>query len=183
MDFSGFSLVIINQYTIIKPFDCGDDDLNDFLFSKSVNYSNQLLATSYLLETDVETVAFFSIFNDKVKVEEKFFASKNAFKRFISNIVKYGKRHLNHFPAIKIGRLAVTKSYQKAGIGSTILDFVTNLALEQNKSCACKLISVDAYAQSLKFYIKRGFIFFDPSDEGEETRQMYFDLTPLVNSA
>jgi len=103
MDFAGLSLIKVNNNTIIKPFDCGDDDLNDFLHSKSVFYSNELLATTYLLEDENDTIAFFSLFNDNVRVEETDFASKSAWKRFLSDIVSHPKRHFKYFPAIKIG--------------------------------------------------------------------------------
>lgn len=36
--------------TIIKPFDCGDADLNDFLFDDAKNYLEAMLAVTYLLE-------------------------------------------------------------------------------------------------------------------------------------
>lgn len=182
MDFAGLSLIKVNDSTIIKPFDCGDDDLNDFLHSKSIFYSKELLATTYLLENDTDTIAFFSLFNDNVRVEETDFASKSAWKRFLSEIVSHPKRHLKYFPAIKIGRLAVTNAIQQKGTGRTIISFILDLALSQNERCACKFISVDAYDKSLGFYEKMGFSYFTSNDEGKDTRQMYIDLTPLINT-
>lgn len=182
MDFAGLSLIKVNENTVIKPFDCGDEDLNSFLHSKSIFYCQELLATTYLLENDTDTIAFFSIFNDNVRAEETNFASKSAFKRFLSEVVSHPKRHLKYFPAIKIGRLAVTSTTQKQGTGKVIISFLIDLALTQNEKCACKFLSVDAYSQSLGFYEKIGFTYFTEKDEGEDTRQMYIDLTPLINS-
>ncbi|MFL9481902.1 hypothetical protein ACI6Q2_03930 [Chitinophagaceae bacterium LWZ2-11] len=108
MNWDDLSLIKVDDSIIFKPFDCGDQDLNEFLFTKSKGYSKELLATSFVLEDKENTIAFFSIFNDCLKVQEKDFASKSAFKRFLTEIVSHPKRHLEYFPAIKIGRLAVS---------------------------------------------------------------------------
>lgn len=182
MPLAGLSLIKLNETTVIKPFDCGDEDLNDFLISKSKPYHKELLAATYLLEDKEETIAFFSIFNDSLRVQEKYFASKSAFKRLLSELVSHPKRHLTYYPALKIGRLAVKSNTQKKGIGTTIISYIIQVALSQNDACACKLITVDAYAESLQFYEKKGFVYFTEKDKGKDTRQMYLDLTPLINT-
>lgn len=183
MDLAGLSLIKVNDRTIIKPFDCGDEDLNSFLFTKSIPYSKELLATTYILEDENETVAFFSIFNDSIRVEDIEFASKSAAKRFFADLLPHLKRHLKNFPALKIGRLGVSNNHQKKGFGGLILKFIIDLGISKNDHCACKFISVDAYHQSLAFYEKLGFSFFSEKDAGKDTRQMYLDLTPLLNAA
>lgn len=182
MDLAGLSLLKVDNQTNIKPFDCGDEDLNSFLFTKSIPYAKELLATTYILEDENETVAFFSIFNDSIRVEEIEFASKNALKRFLSDLLPHSKRHLKNFPALKIGRLGVSNNHQKKGLGGLILKFIIDLAINKNEHCACKFISVDAYDQSLSFYERLGFSFFSEKDAGKDTRQMYLDLTPLHNT-
>jgi len=182
MSFSDLTLLAVSRSTRIKPFDCGDEDLNNFLLVDAINYSNNLLATTFTLEDEEKTIAFFSIFNDSIKVEDLDFPSNSSLRKFISRIVPFGKRHLKYFPAIKIGRLAVSTGIQKSGIGSDLIKYIINFAIEHNEQCACKFISVDAYAASLLFYEKMGFIYLSESDLNEETRQMYFDLTPYLNS-
>ena len=54
----------IENSTIIKPFDCGDDDLNEFLLEKSKDYQQELLAVTYVFEDETKTYAYYSIFND-----------------------------------------------------------------------------------------------------------------------
>lgn len=58
MNLSDFRLIRLTQEYEIKPFDCGDSDLNDFLFNDSKNYQKELLAVTYIIESDLETVAF-----------------------------------------------------------------------------------------------------------------------------
>ncbi|TPG41743.1 GNAT family N-acetyltransferase [Flavobacterium pectinovorum] len=184
MPFTGFSFFELNPTTNIKPFECGDIDLNSFLNDKAISYKKDLLATTYLLENENKTIAYLSIYNDALAVQENHFASKNAFKRWIKEIISHPKRHLRQFPAIKIGRLAVceiTKKERK-GIGKALVNFVIDLALEQNSKCACQLLTVDAYEKSLGFYETLGFKFLSENDIGEDTRQMYYDLRPLMNT-
>ncbi len=38
------------QINAKKLFDCGDADLNGFLFSEAINYQKSLMAVTYLLE-------------------------------------------------------------------------------------------------------------------------------------
>jgi GNAT superfamily N-acetyltransferase len=183
MELAGLSLIKVKIGTVIKPFDCGDQDLNDFLLSKAKHYQNELLAVTYLLENEERTIAFFSIFNDSLRVQEQAFASKSAFKRLLSRLVTHPKRHLEYYPALKIGRLGVCQTTKKTGIGTAIIHFIISLAISQNESCACKLITVDAYEQSLGFYEKLGFTYFTDTDKGKDTRQMYLDLTSYMNAA
>lgn len=49
MDFGKFTFRQIDADTQIRSFDCGDADLNDFLFSDAVNYYKSMMALTYLL--------------------------------------------------------------------------------------------------------------------------------------
>lgn len=183
MDSTGFTLNKVYPEYTLKPFDCGDQNLNEFLTQKAKHYRKELLAVTYVIENEDRTIGFFSILNDSIRVQEKDFASKSAFKKFLRQLVTYPKRHLDKFPAVKIGRLGVCMQTQKSGIGKTIIDFIIAIALKQNEECACKLITVDAYAQSLGFYERRGFNYLTEKDAGNETRQMFLDLTLYKNAA
>ncbi len=43
----------------IKPFDCGDTDLNAFLCDDASYYQRQLLANTFVLEDERQTIADF----------------------------------------------------------------------------------------------------------------------------
>jgi predicted GNAT family N-acyltransferase len=174
--------VKINHSTVIKPFDCGDEDLNEFLQEKANDYQTELLATTFVFEDEIKTVAYYSIFNDSLRIEDIAFQSKNAVKNFLRRLFPHPKRHLKHYPAIKIGRLAISNQIQKTGLGRKIIDTIINYAIQQNEKCACKFILIDAYKEALGFYEKMNFEYFSENDMNEETRQMYMDITPLVNA-
>ena len=156
-----------------KPFDCGDDDLNDFWLNDAINYQKQLLANTYYVEDNNRTLLFFSILHDKISINES--VSKNWWRKNIRDTLPEGKR-FSSYPAVKIGRLGIDNSGQGKGLGSYILDFIKELYLGNESLAGCRFITLDAYKQSIPFYQKNQFQFFTATDENEETRLMYFDL-------
>ena len=49
---SGVVLKRLTQDHEFKPFDCGNQDLNDFLLKDSKLYQKNLLAVTYIFETE-----------------------------------------------------------------------------------------------------------------------------------
>ena len=183
MDLSELTLAKVHRHSVLKEFDCEDEDLNSFLVEKSILFHNELLATTYLLKIKDEgkLIAYFSIFNDCIKVEKSDIPANSTLRKFLSR-VPHPKRSLKSFPSIKIGRLAVCKEMKNCRIGTSIIDFVIDHAVRQNEQCACKYITVDAYGASIPFYLKKNFTFLTKKDEGKETRQMQYDITPILNA-
>ncbi len=162
-----------------KPFDCGNDDLNQFFFEDSIPHSKHLLAVTYAYENEEETVAFFSVLNDSIREEDP---SKSKFRK-ISKSIPHKKRYKSH-PAVKVGRFAVTESCQRNKKGRKIvtelMDFVKGWFTEGNNN-GCRFITVDAYKESIGFYKKSGFDFLTEEDKDEDTRLMFFDLITFRN--
>ena len=46
------SILLLTEDYPIKPFDCEDEDLNDFLFNEAIPYRKELLATTFVIEDD-----------------------------------------------------------------------------------------------------------------------------------
>ena len=69
----------------IKPFDCEDNDLNEFLFEEATLYRNQLLATTFIIENEERTVGYYSLLNDSLLLKEEMFTTK---KVSITNFAK-----------------------------------------------------------------------------------------------
>lgn len=160
----------------IKNFDCGNDELNDFFHNDSFDYLNRLLSVTYVIENDEDTVAFFSLSNDKL--------AQDIENRSIWRKIKKKFPHTKHrsdYPAVKIGRLGVSEKYGDRGIGTEILDFIKNLFITNNRTGCC-FITVDAYRQSVGFYEKNGFKRLNPNEKVkvDDTILMYYNLQELV---
>lgn len=132
---------------------------------------------TYLFEYKGDTLAFFSVSNDKISAEEVNRDGK-LFNKLFRRQMPHSKR-FRSFPAVKIGRLGVHHAYQNCGFGGQLLDYIKGMFITNNRT-GCQYITVDAYSQSLRFYEKNGFKYFTDEDKGKDTRQMYFSLVDLV---
>ena len=102
----------------IKPFKSEDDELNKFLYEDAKDYLTQMLAVTYLIETDTETIAYFLLLNDNLKrtiAKDLSEAEKQVWNRL--NRTMPNRKRKGTYPAVKIGRLAVTEKYAKNGFG------------------------------------------------------------------
>lgn len=158
-----------------KPFSCGDNDLDEFFRKDSLNYMGEKLSTSYVLEDENGLLAYFSIANDKVSVDNfNDSTSYNRFRRRFDN-----SKRLKGYPAVKLCRLGVSDLMKGSGIGTDIVGFL-KAAFYKNQRSACRFLIVDAYSKSQDFYLKNGFTpFNDVENIDRHTIPMYFDLADL----
>lgn len=178
MNTSSYKFVPLTESLSLPPFECRDDDLNHFLWDDAKNYLSELMAVTYLLiDTDSnQTVAYFSLLNDKVSYDPENKSIWNKLSRKISN-----RKRRKTYPSVKIGRFAVSKKYEGHDIGSQLLNFIKILFTASNKT-GCRFITLDAYAEAVGFYQKNGFDFFTDKDRNESTRLMFFDLKPFKDA-
>lgn len=54
----------------LNGFDCGDEDLNDFLVEDARDFLNNRIATSYTLMDGNTIVAYFCLLNDKISRQD-----------------------------------------------------------------------------------------------------------------
>ena len=174
------SILLLTEHYPIKPFDCEDEDLNDFLFNEAVPYQKELLATTFVMENDKQTLGYYSLLNDSLQLKEEMFTSKSQFRKFLRELVPYPKRHLKTIPALKIGRLAIDKTFKGKGLASVIMANIISKCIKMNEEQACRLITVDAYKQAVPFYQKMGFKFLIEGDKDDTTRLMFLDLTSFI---
>ena len=164
-------VVKLEEQDSVKSFDCGDDDLNDFILHESPLYRKEKLAVTYVLKeaddlANEHIKAFFSLSNDRISISD--FDSKTKYNRFSRRFNNH--KRLKSYPAAKIGRLAVH--------GSTLLNFIKRYFTADNKT-GCRFITVDAYAAAIPFYLRNGFVPLNEEDADEPTRLLYFDLNDL----
>jgi predicted GNAT family N-acyltransferase len=175
-DLTGIRLFRLTPELIFKEFDCDDADLNDFFLNSAKHFSKQLLAVTYVLESEKDIIAFFSISNDRISLQD--IKNPIQWEEFQSSFPE-GK-HLRSYPAIKIGRLAVNNKYKGKGYGKSIIDYLIDSFTTNNKT-GCRFITVDAYKQSLSFYESTHFKYLTEKDVNKDTRLMYLDLYPYLN--
>ena len=176
-----FDFKELNETINLTNFDCGHDDINEFLKDDALNYQNQKIANTYVfLDLYGNVKCFFSISNDCLNDlgDTRGFTNK-IWNKFHRNRIPNEKR-IRQYPAVKIGRLGVDESLHRNGIGSELMDFIKGWVFLEHKP-ACRLLLLDAYnkERQTNYYIRNGFSFLLEKDETEKTRIMYFDLLTI----
>lgn len=174
---NGISVVRLSSDYQFKSFDCGNSDLNDFLLLDAKGYAKRLLSVTYILETENEIVAYFSVSNDRISIPDSDKATWRKIKASFPH-----RKHRGDYPAVKIGRLGVSVKYQHLQIGTDILDFIKDLFITNNRTGCC-FITVDALHEALAFYLKNDFLFLDKEmakDESQTTFLLYYNLSQLL---
>jgi GNAT superfamily N-acetyltransferase len=168
-----------------KSFNCGNTDLNDFLFADSKIYLKYLRYTTTLLETENRIIAYYSLANDLLKISDRqdFADEMEGCRDKIE--FDFWERFLNQkmYPAAKIGRLAVDKDFQDQGIGTFLIKSLVQSFIRKNKT-GCQFITVDAIndntQRTIKFYENNGFKYLTMNDVNRESRQMYKSLLEYI---
>lgn len=158
----------------LKPFDCGDADLNGFLLNDAKSYVEKKLACTFLLEDEGRIVAYYSLLNDKVAKRETTTATWRRMKKLFPH-----PKHFSSYPAVKIGRFAVAKQYEGCGIGRKLMEIIKMRLADRENNSAFRFLTVDAYLSAISFYEKNGFNMLLSDDDNVHTRMMYFDMMQL----
>ena len=167
---------------IHKPFDCGNPDLNGFLLESGSEEPNatlsetELLSTTYVVEDNAThgILAYFSLLHDKI---DRQIVDKTIWNK-LSRAVPNTKRR-SSYPALKIGKLAVSSTVKSCGLGTQILNFIEWLFLKERRA-GCRFITVDALREAESFYHKNYFKRLVNPDPADETVLMYFDLKGIA---
>ena len=152
---SNYSIRVMDEDTVIDSFDCGDNDLNDFIVSESWLFQSARLSVTYLFESPEGHVdAFFSLAHDRISLSD--FENKTDFNRFRKKRFPNAKR-MKSYPAIKICRLGVSIHLKNMHIGTYLIDLIKRMYYSDIKA-GCRFVTVDAYRAAIPFYEKNGFI-------------------------
>ena len=167
-----YDILDLAPETSLDAFRCAESDLNEFLIDESKDYQTELLARTYLIvhRESGNIAAYFSLLNDVIRLDE----TEKSVRNRINRKIPFSKQR-NHYPAVKLGRLAVSEAFTGQGIGRYVLDNVKFIFTHGNRT-GCRFFTVDALTTATGFYEKNSFRFFTDKDKDDETRLMYFDL-------
>lgn len=158
----------------LREFDCGDDDLNEFLLNDAKHFLEKRIANTFILEDDNCIAGYFCLLNDKISRQE---ITNSRWKR-IKDSFPDGKR-FRSYPTVKIGRFAISMNYRGRNMGTQMMDAVKVLLNTNQTHSAFRFITVDAYLSAIEFYRKNGFQELTQKEEDDHTRLMYFDMMSM----
>lgn len=165
----------VNSDYEIKPFDCGDADLNGFLLNDAKSYAEKKIAYTFVFENDEgDIIAYYSLLNDKVTKME----ASNAAWRKVKKLFPHNK-HFGSYPSIKIGRFAVDKRFRSQGFGHKLMKILKDALAHKDTDSAFRFLTVDAYLSAVPFYVRNGFLPLTSDDDDQHTRLMYYDMMEM----
>ena len=167
-------IVSLTPDYVLSTFNCGDDDLNEFLLEDAKLFLEKRIANTFILEDEGRIAAYFCLLNDKVSRQE---ITNSRWKTIKDSFPE--SKNFRSYPTIKIGRFAVSKDYQGQHIGSTLMDRLKLFLMNEVSRSAFRYITVDAYLSAIPFYVKNGFALLTQKEESEHTRLMYFDMMEM----
>ena len=134
---------------LLVSFTCGEADLDDFLRSDALRLQAHRVARTYLGFFDDQLVGYVALLADAVVLETK------ERKR-----LALGSHDHPIVPALKIARLGVSEPFRAthAGVGTALVRVALALALDIAGRVGCRLLTLDAYPESVPFYEKLGFV-------------------------
>lgn len=167
-------LVKLTPSTELIDFDCQDDDLNSFLIDDAKGFLEKRIANTFILEDEGNIVAYFCLLNDKISRQD---VTNSQWKRIKGSFPK--RKHFGSYPAIKIGRFAVSSKYKGQHIGTDLMNLLKGMLNENPNYSAFRYITVDAYMSAIDFYKKNDFKLLSEKIENDHTRLMFFDMMEL----
>lgn len=158
----------------LSGFDCGDEDLNNFLVEDAKGFLNKRIASTYILMDGDSIVAYFCLLNDKISRQE---VTNSQWKKIKGAFPE--RKQFGSYPAIKIGRFAVSSEYKGRNIGSDLMNLLKGIIDEKSNYSAFRFLTVDAYLSAVDFYKKNGFKVLSEKLLNDHTRLMFFDMMEL----
>ena len=151
-------------------FSMGDgifQPLKTFLTRDAKEFGRQRLARTYVFVTDENAVvAYVSLVCGEIAAENDNEVELEA-----------AQYRYDHYPAIKIARLAVRTNLRGSGLGKELVSFSLGLADEVSQSVGCRFVVVDAKQPSIEFYTRQGFRLLDTEENKERSEPiMFIDL-------
>lgn len=138
-----------NDGDAIAAFSCGDADLDAFLRDDAARLDAQHVARTSLARYDGALVGYITLLCDAIVLETRERKSLSLY-------------HGDHpvIPALKIARLGVSETFRAThrGAGEALMRYAASMAAALEELAGCRLLTLDAYAESAAFYERLGFV-------------------------
>ncbi|MBH0159897.1 GNAT family N-acetyltransferase [Fictibacillus sp. 26RED30] len=158
------------ELTDLANFDCGDEEMNEYLVKEAFVSQELGMNTTTLLYYEGRLAAFCSICADSIRLAEE---------------EKGDDLPLTNVPAIKIARLGRDKEFKEYGFGQYLIQHTILKALEiAEASCGVRFITLDAYPERIKLYEDIGFVRNESYKKRTMRISMRFDIynPPAIES-
>ncbi len=143
--FSELEFRLLTDSIDVSSFQCGDQDLDEFLQEDAFENQNLRLSVTRVVMWQGDVVGYFTLLNDCI------------LRKGLNSGDGEEDYPYQNYPALKIGRLATNKEHERRDIGRSMLLQTAIIAIRLSQHVGCRLITVDSKKQSVGFYAKYGF--------------------------
>lgn len=148
----------LSKLHILRDFKCGQQKLDDFIQKEALSFREEGLGITYVAFSDNELVGFVTISMADVRT-----------KHMGDHGVPIG---IENYPALQIGQLGVNEKIQRKGIGTQLVKWCMNKAIELSKDIGCRLLVLNSIPTSVGFYKNLNFIELK-NQKGRQEKTMY----------
>jgi len=131
-----------------KKFKMHSKNINDFLVKGALEEQTHSFSTTHLLfykENDSNYLTgFISLCADNIRLE---ISEKEDEDSTYTSI-----------PSLKIARLGIDKDFQHKGLGTFMVNYAINIALNIRSFMGVKFLTVDCYQHRVSYYESLGFV-------------------------
>jgi predicted GNAT family N-acyltransferase len=131
-----------------QQFDCGDPDLNMYLWQQAGQHSKKNISRVYVaVNENKQIIGFYTLSSAQINFED------------LSSEIRKGLPSHCPIPATRLGRLAVDRNAQGQGVGESLLLNALFRCSKQAQEIATVGVVVEAKHEKAKtFYTKYGFV-------------------------
>jgi GNAT superfamily N-acetyltransferase len=136
---------ILDRSHALNAFDCGEEQLNKFLLVYALTASRSGQSRTYVALNDIEVIGFYTLVVGEVSYD-------GAHERMIKGMARHP------VPVMVLARMGVAVSYQKRGVGTSLLKHAILRTLDAAKIAGIRAMTVHAKNVTIRsFYENFGF--------------------------
>lgn len=141
-----FKVIAFDKSQQRNEFDCGIDELNNYVCKQIGQDYKRNIATPFVLLDENKIIGFYTLSASAVDVNDLPVEITRKLPKYAS------------IPVVLLGRLAVDNNYKKQGLGGLLLMDALKRSLHLSKEIALMSVIVDAKDQSaIDFYEQYNF--------------------------
>lgn len=148
-------LTSYNDEFNIETFECGNEDVNDYLKQKASSQEKEKITKIFIIHKNRRIIAYSAIFCSHL-----FFKLPDQEKEF-------------RVPGICIGQLGVDTEFQEKGLGKILVQHAISLGNKISNYSGCRIIYVKAYDSAIDYYKN---LQFDLLESRPNRNRMILDL-------
>ncbi|MHA1757655.1 MAG: GNAT family N-acetyltransferase, partial [Promethearchaeota archaeon] len=133
----------------LSNFNCGDNEINDYLRQIARKYQKRRLSTTYLAIENGNIIGYLSLSFHHIKDKDRKIANPTLETRWGD--------YPPFISCLFVDMIGVDNKYRGRGCGTEFLREIIRIADEINEFVSIRFILLEAVPNSLEFYYKNGF--------------------------